>query len=120
MSNDEESMSECTDPVALARHDGHFPNRLRADPRAVPAASDPPFDDAVATVAPTRSLDLVRQLAPWRRASSTRSYVIHLPVGCVEDLTDEQLESIVGGVMVMLRKLGHPPLPLDLALVEQP
>jgi hypothetical protein len=119
MRNDEESVSERAEPVALARHDEHFPNRLRADPRAAPAASDPPFDDAVVTVVTTRSLDLVRHLAPWRRASSTRSYVIHLPGGCVEDLTDEQLESIVGGVMVMLRKLGHLPPPPDLALVEQ-
>jgi hypothetical protein len=121
MRNEKEFALGYVDLVARAWHDKGFLERLRTDPRAVLAASGLPLeDDAVVTVVTTQSLDLVGQVDLWRRASSTGHYVLYLPLGCVEDLTDEQLESIVGGAMVALWKLGFLTLSPKLAPIDEP
>jgi hypothetical protein len=121
MRNEKEFALAYVDLVARAWHDKGFLEWLRTDPRAVLAASGLPLeDDAVVTVVTTRSLDIVGQVDLWRRASSTGRYVLQLPLSCVEDLSDEQLESIVGGAMVTLWKLGFLTLSPEFAPMDEP
>jgi hypothetical protein len=106
MTNEEDFISGYLSVVGRAWHDGGFRERLRADPRAALVASGWAIPaGAVVTVVATESLDIVRQVAGWRAAAETGRYVLHLPLGAVQDLTDEQLQSIVGGALAVLARL---------------
>lgn len=113
MNNEEEFVSEYLGLVARAWHDRSFRRRLRAYPRTILTASGWPVPaGAAVTVLTTQTLDIVAQVAAWRAASATGHYVLHLPLGAVKDLTDDQLQSIVGGALATLAALRFPaPLP---------
>ena len=109
MTLDDDFISGYLALVARIWHDQRYRERLRADPRTELVASGWPIPaGAAVTVVTTDSLDIVAQVADWRAAATTGRYVIHLPLGAVQELTDEQLESIVGGALAVLARVGCP------------
>ena len=73
----------------------------------------------VVTAVTTQSLDIVGQVTAWREGPATGRYVLYLPLGAVQDLTDEQLESIVGGARAVLATLDRPALRPELIVVNE-
>jgi hypothetical protein len=111
MTDEEDFISGYLSLVARAWHNRGFLERLRAYPRTVLTAYGWPIPaGADVIVVVTRSVDVVGQVTAWREALVTGRYVLHLPLGAVRDLTDEQLESIVGGALSVLAALGSPAL----------